>query len=417
MKDKDKNIKSKIWDSYNLEKTLAKFVFDEPFYAYISEITEKRKDNSISTAGVTIENSKYVLLYNEDFFNSLPWQQKQGVLIHEFLHIIFEHLSLRQKLCNNQLDLKWCFAVDFAVNSFIEEHKLPDFVLMPGKYPDIDDTKYPPEYLEKLKKFRNMIVKWSKGKSADWYYEQLKNNQELFDDIYNNQNKIEGSLDSHQGWGQYSSEEKDILNEKIKHVVNEAFESCNKKNKWGSVSYKLRKMIKAFYSNQVNWLSMIDMFIGSNINYDCLSTYKKINRKYPYLFPAKKSNKKAKIAVCVDYSGSITNKEITFFISELMSLSQIINFTFVPFDTKVLEEHVKDISSSNDLSNIRIAQGGTNFDKVTEWINQNSCNYDACIFMTDGGAPKPRISYVPRAWIITTGNRLHFETHDVVIYM
>ena len=67
---------------------------------------------------------------------------------------------------------------------------------------------------------------------------------------------------------------------------------------------------------------------------------KRINRRYPYIHPGKKSKRQAKIAVSVDQSGSVSSEMMIAFFSELNKLAEIATFTVIPFDDRVFEEHI-----------------------------------------------------------------------------
>ena len=134
--------KEERWNKFDINQTLSKFVIDEPFYSQISSVTNKIKSDKINTAGVCVgDGGEYILYYNEEYFNSLNWRHKQGLLIHEFLHLIFHHTTSRFKFKENkELEKLWFFACDFAVNSLIEEVRLPHGALIPGVWPDMPEN-------------------------------------------------------------------------------------------------------------------------------------------------------------------------------------------------------------------------------------------------------------------------------------
>jgi hypothetical protein len=89
---------------------------------------------AISTAGVRISGTGQVeLSINQKFWDSLEGYQGVGLLMHEMLHILYEHLTwgklLDQRIAN--------FAMDITINQFIPKHWLPRGALLPEmKYPD-----------------------------------------------------------------------------------------------------------------------------------------------------------------------------------------------------------------------------------------------------------------------------------------
>ena len=81
--------------SFDLKLHAYRLLMDEPFFAALSRKIEKRAVTSIPTAGVRVdpETAQFEMIYNPDFFASLPEEQVKGVLKHEFYHLIFEHVT------------------------------------------------------------------------------------------------------------------------------------------------------------------------------------------------------------------------------------------------------------------------------------------------------------------------------------
>ena len=69
----------------------------EPFFAALSRRITKMPTNSIPTAGVCINKNtaQFEMIYNPEFMGSLSNNHLQGVLMHEFYHIIYEHVTGR----------------------------------------------------------------------------------------------------------------------------------------------------------------------------------------------------------------------------------------------------------------------------------------------------------------------------------
>ena len=81
---------------FNLNDHVYRLLMNEPFYAALSRRIEKRRNDAIPTAGVRInDDGRLELSYNAKFFEGLTDAQRQGVLIHEFSHLVYEHLTGR----------------------------------------------------------------------------------------------------------------------------------------------------------------------------------------------------------------------------------------------------------------------------------------------------------------------------------
>jgi len=307
---------------------------------------------------------------------------------------------------------------DFAVNSLIDESRLPPGGLIPGKWKEVLPEHrhlYSADTLDAMEKFRNMVCSWSKGESADWYYEQINENRDIFDKL--NKENVLALSDDHGKWEELSSEEKEIVENNVNRITEEAAETCNNSNHWGSVSSKVREIINEILKGKIDWIDLLKYFVGNSLTSHQHSTIKKINRRYPYIHPGKKRIRTANIAVCVDQSGSIDNKDLAKFFSELNGLADHTEFIVIPFDSQVIEDQIFTWEKGQQLMPERVARGGTDFDVPTNWTNENSDKYDAVIFMTDGFCSKPIDSKIPRCWVISPKGRLLFETDELKIQM
>lgn len=415
MKRKDYDIKTDRWNRYDMDMTLAKFCNDEPFYSHISSKINKYSTTKIKTAGVAIEDGDLNLYYNENFINNLNWMQKQGLLIHEFLHLIFNHVSSRiKKNKNGGIERAWAMACDFSINSLIDEKRLPPGGLIPGKYPEPtqqEKDSMSKEELQNFQKIASIVRGWPKGESADWYYKQIKDNWEDFEKSSNNH-----LLDDHSGWEELSQEEQEIMQDKFDSIMREAKDICERSNNWGSVPNHLQSIIKKLTENQINWVDVLRNFIGNSINVSKSTTIKKINKRYPYIHGGKRRKREARIAICIDQSGSVSDKDLANFFAELEALSEHCEFVVVPFDTKVVKHAIFTWRKGEKVNISRSARGGTNFSIPTKWINDSS-SFDAVIFMTDGYCEKPIACKIPRSWIICKKGKLQFKTNELVIQM
>ena len=127
--------------SYDLQMRVYRLLEKEPFFAALSRTIEKRASTAIPTAGVRVDpdTAQFEMLYNPDFFDSLPEKQILGVLKHEMYHLIFEHVTSRKP--EGVPHKKWNIAADLAINSHLQG-ELPDNCCMPGVGPFEDLPLY-----------------------------------------------------------------------------------------------------------------------------------------------------------------------------------------------------------------------------------------------------------------------------------
>ena len=130
--------------TYDLNKHVARLLMNEPFFASLSRNVDK-KVGPIPTAGVRVnEEGHFEMLYNPDFFAGLTDEQRTGVLVHEFYHLVFEHVTGRlpdelaacmggkPSAAERQLFKLWNIGADLSINYHIGASNLPENCCIPG---------------------------------------------------------------------------------------------------------------------------------------------------------------------------------------------------------------------------------------------------------------------------------------------
>jgi len=397
-------------DSFNLNKHVARLLMDEPFFAVLSRQIEKRSTEAIPTAGVCVnpDTAQFELLYNPSFFEELTDLQKKDVLLHEFYHCVFEHVTGRMP--EGKMSKLWNFATDLAINSHLSN--LPEGCLMPGV---------------------GMFEDLPPGKSAEWYYNKLKTKADKGEGEGEGEGEGqgkgkgkpgegegepgqgEGHFDSHEGWEQVDEQTKAMARERIKDSIKKAAEECAKSRSWGSVSGEVRKDIMDRLASTVDWKKVLRYFVKTSQKANKASTMKRINRRYPYVHPGRKTSRTAKIAISIDQSGSVSDGMLAAFFAELNKLAEIAEFTVIPFDDKVFEEKIYTWKKGQSRKRERVLCGGTDFDAPTAYVNGQQ--FDGHIVLTDMYAPKPKASKCQRMWMTTQecARRPYFQTSERVI--
>ena len=125
--------------------------------------------------------------------------------------------------------------------------------------------------------------------------------------------------------------------------------------------------------------------------------------------------RQAKIAISIDQSGSVDDRMLAAFFSELNKLAEIAEFTVVPFDTEVAVDKVYTWKKGQTKKTERVLTGGTCFNAPTKFVNDG--DFDGHIVLTDLCAPKPMASKCQRMWMTTKAHaaRPYFQTNERVI--
>ena len=409
--------------AFNLNMHTHRLLSDEPFFAALSRRIDKRACTSIPTAAVRVtEDGRYEMVYNPDFMQRMvdecrntkgnadnPYRWVRGILMHEFYHLIYGHLSTRKP--EGGMTRLWNVAMDLAINTHIPD-ELPPLACIPGHGP---------------------FTEMDGGLTAEAYYKLLNDDQQADDEDSEGSNDSSGegegdgegdssggsdgsggsedsegsssgsgkyddvdSMDDHSGWGESQGTTENIAEERLKDMVRKAAEEAGKKG-WGSVSSEMRKTIMESITTKVDWRSVLRNFVKASQKSSRRSTVKRINRRFPYIHAGKRSERVARVAISIDQSGSVSDSLLAAFFTELESLAKFAEFVVVPFDTRVDENLVFTWQKGQKRPWERVMCGGTCFNAPTKFVNDG--NYDGHIVLTDMGASKPIPSRVKRMWM------------------
>ncbi len=415
---------------FNLDEHIIGLLSDEPFFAALSRKLEKVATKTVPTAGVKFneERCRFEMFYNPEFLSELHKQDPKfvkGVLLHEFYHIVLLHVTAR--LPSGGMTKKWNVATDLAINSelsnfensaespsgyIVQSSILPlDKALIPSVGPF---AKYPPHL--SAEEYMGLLPEQQEDKSDAMSEASGASEGSGDSGADTNQDWNGNGFDDHSDWGDSdgTDEKRKIAEERLKETIKEAFVEAQSKG-YGSVSQSMRKTIKEAITPRVNWRSVLRSFVKASQRANKTSTIKRLNRRYAYIHPGRKSQRQAKIAVSIDQSGSVSDSMLSAFYSELEKLAQLAEFTIVPFDTEVSKENIHVWKKGERHEKERYMYGGTCFNAPTRWVNENK--FDGHIILTDMEAPKPVPSKCQRMWMTTKAcaERPYFQTNERVI--
>ncbi len=393
--------------SFDLKLHAYRLLMDEPFFAALSRKIEKRATTAIPTAGVRVDpdTAQFEMVYNPEFFASLPEEHVRGVLKHEFYHLIFDHVTSRKP---EGVDPKlWNICADLAINSHLVG-ELPDNCCMPGVAPFEDLPK---------------------GQTAEWYLANMPQNDEAEGEGESGDGGEPGdgepgnpgNFDDHSGWSESGdSPEQEAANqmakERLKQAMKEAAsEAAQAAKGWGSMSAGVKEEILKRLETKVDWKKVLRYFIKTSQRANRRSSVKRINKRYAYIHPGKKVQRQAKIAIAIDQSGSVSDDMLASFFGELNKLAKLAEFTVVPFDTEVPEDKVYVWKKGQNRKTERVSCGGTCFNAPTDYVNGQ--NFDGVIILTDMEAPKPKRCKAQRMWMTDErgARNPYFKTNEKVI--
>jgi predicted metal-dependent peptidase len=393
---------------FNLNMHTARLLMREPFFAALSRRIDKISSTAVPTAGVRVnpDSGQFEMLYNPEFMGSLSDRHLQGILMHEFYHLIFEHVTGR--LPADGLKRIDNIAMDLSINCHISDY-LPSEA-NPG--PVVGEG----EPMKACIPGEGMFKDLPPFKTYEWYLEALKKMKEEQEDEGGG-DPFGGmdSMDDHEGFGEADGTTQEIAKERLKEAIKKAAEEAEKGNNWGSVSHSMRQDIMDRIATKIDWRKVLRYFVKTSQRSDKRSTPRRLNKRFPKVHPGKRVRRHARIAVSIDQSGSVDDTMLTAFFSELNKLAEIAEFTVIPFDTEVAEDKIYIWKKGQTRKTERVLTGGTCFNAPTKYVNDKG--FDGHIILTDLMAPKPVASKCQRMWLTTKqyAARPYFQTNERVI--
>ncbi len=415
MKEESENIGEMTQKKF--DTLLVSFLLSEPFFSGIMAHVRKVQTEEIPTAGVTVNDNAIKLYWNPRFAEKLTRKTFFGLMKHECYHLIFKHVTSRKQ----DPHTLWNIATDLAINSIIPEDELPEAGLIPGKPLVIKDTSHMTEEMsERAKSFSDLIESFPKCKSSEWYMEMLRQDPETEEAAKELFGGDSAGFDVHFDPEGMSESDRQIVDAKIKDVVRKAADRAQKNSTWGSVSSEVKNQIIASLNDVVDWKKTLQYFCGNKQKANKSRTYRKINRKYPYIHPGRKVKHTSNLAIYIDQSGSVGDDGISAFFSALNQLARNVSFCVYHFDTLVDEASSYEWRKGKKYKlPMRTLSGGTNFDAVEDHFRKNASKFDGYIVMTDGCAYKPKSCISKRCWVLLPGYELMFsnDKKDAVVKM
>ena len=407
-----------------LSRCINQLLLKEPFFAHILAGTVRKITDEISTAAVGFSNDLILLMVNKEFFlkELKSESERTAVLKHEVLHLVFRHL-FRDKIKENAELFN--IAADIVVNQYIGMWKLPDSAVTLKTFPDLplkpeQHLEYYYDILFKLNEANQQASANSKGDED----KQSNNNSEnqsasgsgsnpqeqpmnekhpksakALSDIYGNQRHSDHSKWIIKDGAQAKTADgKGIPDNMIsgleqtlgKQILEAAARTPSKSygNLPGAVITEL-DLIRESMKPKVDWKRVLKIFSSSSGRTVIYHTMKRISKRYGTR-PGIRIKQFKKIAVVIDTSGSIEEETLAQFFKEIDTMYRAgTEVHIIECDAAVGNAYPYKKNAPIKIS----GGGGTNYDPAFDYINKNKrLQIDACVYLTDGHAPEPKIN-------------------------
>jgi predicted metal-dependent peptidase len=353
----------------SLSKTGKELMLKEPYYGFFLIMLNKLWDSKrVPTAGVSKNGINYQLTINTEFWESLSEDHRYGLLKHELLHIAFGHLTTFFKFTNKKLAN---VAMDCEINQYISKQHLPEGGIDIDNYTDIElDRKAGARYYyDKLNQLQD--EKDKNGTCGD------SNMDKLLDNIEN------GDIPDHSTWEDFedlTEAEQKLIEKQLQKVLTDAKEQTEKKR--GTVPGEIEGLIiiEEIVKPKFDWRGFIRRFTGVSTKVFTKKIRRKENRRFD-ANPGLKVKMRQHMLLAIDTSGSVSDDELKEFMSEIYHIYKCgVDITIVQCDTTI-----KSIEPYKGKFEMAVqGRGGTEFDPVLEYFNENQKKYTSLVYFTDG---------------------------------
>jgi predicted metal-dependent peptidase len=296
-----------------LENTIIRLLASkQQFYAEILMRMVRVPTNQIPTAGVCVKGGQVFLYYNADFLSALDPVVRQGVLKHECLHLLHQHLGRAESagirnsegVPNRGAAMTWNLAADCAINQYIPE--LAGF-----------EDKITPASLSKLCGGKKL----EEHRETEYYYAALVKagvGQGGPGDPLSGEGGP-SPLDDHGMWSQG-----DVSEEVVKATVRDLAQRA-KAAAAGTVPSELVATLEALCESRVDWRAILRNFVANAQETVAEPTRMRRNRRFGLEQPGQRREPKLHLAVAVDTSGSVADEELQAFFSEIETIAALGN--------------------------------------------------------------------------------------------
>ncbi len=384
-----------------------RLILDKPFLgALVLRLPLVAADPKWCQGAVTDAKKLY---YNQDYINALDIQQTQFVLAKQALHCALSHFVRRQ----HRIKHRWDLACDYAVNPLLinDGLKAPPETLVDDGYAGMTAEEIY-HYIGDLDNEDSELDKQSEDLSDD----QDNPNQDASDqqpspgdgDQESQQSPDQGVDDNDEEMDGLASQpealtpqEQEELSVQWRQRLAGAAQSAMQA---GKLSGSMARMVDFMLQPKLPWRMLLARYMTASARDDYSYSRPSSRRGDPAIFPSLRSSQ-INVAVGMDISGSVDDKEMNEFLSEIDAIkgNMRARITLLPCDASLAEgaPWIFEPWEEINLPETFKGGGGTDFNPVFEWLDDQDQNPDLLVYFTDckGTFPKVLPSY-PVIWLV-----------------
>jgi predicted metal-dependent peptidase len=310
--------------------------------------------------------------YNSRFVDMLRPKEIEFLFGHEVLHCVYDHFGRRGER-DPQI---WNIANDFCVNADLVKHRVGEKITT---VPCLHDSKYD-------------------GMSSEEVYDDLMKNVQkinladlidrVLDEHLDGEGDDAGSGDGKDGKGRprLSDAEKQQIRDEIKEAVLAAAATVDGA---GNLPAGVKRLIQDLTEPKMNWRELLRMQLESTIKSDY--TWMRASRRGWHMdavMPGMKTDPMIDIAIAIDASGSIGEKMLKDFLSEIQGIMDSFpayRIHVITFDTECYNPAQYDSDNLDSMCDYEVSGGGgTDFTAIFRYLKDNEIEPKRLVVFTDG---------------------------------
>jgi len=320
--------------------------------------------------------------YGSEFIKGMSDSDLRGLIMHENLHKVFQHMFLWQHLYKED-GRTANMACDYVINIIIDD----------------------------INKLTHGFVTLPKGGLLDRKYEGM-DSQTVYNMLREEGDGGGGeSFDDHDWESGESMSQEEI--EQVAKDINQAIRQGQLMA--GKLGGNQSRVLGSLIEPKVDWREQLREFVSSTAVGKDISTWQRVNRRWlqhDMYMPSTITETVGRIVVAVDTSGSIGTAELSKFLSEvqgicLNAMPEKVDLLYWDTDVAAHEMYTQEQLAKLTSSTKPAGGGGTDVTCVSKYLKDNQIKPECVIVLTDGYLGGDWGTWnAPVLWTIVGGNKV-----------
>lgn len=410
-----------------MSKARTRLVTGHPFFGNCAMKLKLIPDPTTETMATNGE----IIKYNPQFVVDMLMIETVGVLAHEIMHVTNGH-HLRRNVGIERNPTLWNIATDYSINASLVKggFNLPEGGLLDPIYENkcaeiiykllLDDYKESEESNESEDgegsegsddgEGSEGSNESDDGEGSDESKESdgegsegSEGSQSIEDYVEENFGKQAGEV-----FDKTADNGKDLTESEIERELEELtvenIQAEMRAKGRGFDSSNMTTDLKGYVEDKTNWKDVLLMLCQDSLLTDY--SYAKPNRRFiaeDVYLPSLESDGVSTLVIGVDQSGSVDDQCVSLFEGVMQNVVNQVSFEkiYIVYFTHDIEEVVEIDSADEFKMKSTRYSGGTIFNSVTEWIEDEGITPSCLLMLTDGEARLPPQPDYPIGWCLT----------------